>query len=77
MKQAIDPWGREYIIDIDYEVGSGNLLPFNCPAATGGKIYIPVVLSPGPTISNAGGINDYDCDDVVYRLDTNSFLALP
>lgn len=77
IQAASDPWGRPYIVDVDYHIHGTSETPYNCPGGSGPDTVIPVVMSAGPTITNPGGINDYDCDDIVYRLDENTFLPTP
>lgn len=61
MQTPTDPWGRSYIFDPDYHIYE------NC-AAQGAGATVIVVFSPGPTITNAQGINDYDCDDIFLEI---------
>ena len=71
METPVDPWGRSYIFDPDYQEYSA------CAAKPAGEKYpaIPkfiAVLSAGPTITNQQGdntgINDYDCDDIFLQI---------
>lgn len=59
--QTKDPWGNPYWFDHDYipyeNGGAGCSKPQEAEAA--------VVVSPGP---NGSDVNDYDCDDIFWKL---------
>jgi prepilin-type N-terminal cleavage/methylation domain-containing protein len=61
MQTPTDPWSRSYIFDPDYHIYE------NCSSKPAGGNVI-AVLSPGPTITRAQGINDYDCDDIFMEI---------
>jgi prepilin-type N-terminal cleavage/methylation domain-containing protein len=61
MKSVVDPWGRSYLFDPDYQKPS-------CPGSSAGS-EVPTVMSAGPTLSDGGShVNDYDCDNIIYEL---------
>jgi prepilin-type N-terminal cleavage/methylation domain-containing protein len=68
MPTAKDPWGNSYHFDPDYQQYQ------NCATTAASDKYptVPVfnaLVSPGPTKTNPNGINDYDCDDIILKID--------
>lgn len=68
IKTPLDPWGRSYHFDSDYQQYE------NCASTAASDKYPAVpkfvaVVSPGPTKTSATGINDYDCDDIFLKID--------
>jgi prepilin-type N-terminal cleavage/methylation domain-containing protein len=62
---GVDPWGSPYYWDPDYQLDGGTRGSCSPPTGT-----VPVVFSPG---KNKSAINAYDCDDVVYLLNSGTF----
>lgn len=55
-----DAWGRSYIFDPDYK-------PYEYCGTIDEETETAAILSAGPGINNANGINDYDCDDIFVK----------
>lgn len=62
---AVDPWGSPYYWDPDYQLSGGSRGSCSPPSGT-----VTVIYSPG---KNESAVNSYDCDDIVYMLNSGTF----
>ena len=60
MKVIMDPWGNPYFLDTDYDIDPGS-----------GREWTIVIGSFGP---NEEGPNQYDADNIIYRLTSESII---
>jgi prepilin-type N-terminal cleavage/methylation domain-containing protein len=61
IKSPLDPWGNQYVFEPDY-------IPYSISGGCTGhpvEAETVVIVSYGP---NGEGLNDYDCDDIFYKL---------